>query len=224
MFARMKKKLPFQQSKDRLISYTGQQLSIKGCIILTCTYKGITYKGPFHIVDTASHSQPVLRIQASLQLQLIKLVLSVDSASPTMNETVRKEYGHLFTGLGTLEGETTIHLREDATPVIHHARCIPHAIKNKLKQELDKIEESKVIAKVTEPTDWVNSLVVVEKSNRKLRICLDPEDLNTAIKRPHYPMPILKDALLKMTRVKFFSKLDARTGYWQLKLTTFNIL
>ena len=88
-----------------------------------------------------------------------------------------------------------------------------------MKEELDKMEESKVIAKVTEPTDWVNSLVGVEKPNGKLRICLDPKDLNTAIKRPHYPMPTLEDALSKMTGAKFFSKLDSRSGYWQLKLS-----
>ena len=92
MFAHMKVKPPLKQSKERLISYTGQQLRIKGFINLTCTYMGSTYKGPFHIVDTASHSQPVLGLQASLQLQLIKLVLSVDPAPPMTNETVRKDY------------------------------------------------------------------------------------------------------------------------------------
>ena len=91
------------------------------------------------------------------------------------------------------------------------------------------MEETGIIATVTEPTDWVNSLVVVENPNGKLRICLDPKDLNAAIKRPHYPMPTLEDALSKMTGAKFFSKLDARSEYWQLKLspessylTTFN--
>ena len=38
-----------------------------------------------------------------------------------------------------------------------------------------------VIEKVTEPKDWVNSLVIVEKPNRKLILCLDPKDLNEAI-------------------------------------------
>lgn len=43
-----------------------------------------------------------------------------------------------------------------------------------------------VTAPVTEPADWIPSLVVVEKPNDKLRICLDPRDLNKAIKRQHY--------------------------------------
>ena len=77
----------------------------------------------------------------------------------------------------------------------------------------------KVIKKVTTPTDWVNSLVVVEKPNRKLRICLDPKDLNAAIKRPHYPMPTLDDAVSKMAGARYFTKLHAKSGYWQMILS-----
>ena len=46
-----------------------------------------------------------------------------------------------------------------------------------------------IIVPVDEPTDWVNSLVVREKSNSSLRICLDPKDLNNTTKREHYPFP-----------------------------------
>ncbi|KAK7089397.1 hypothetical protein V1264_024540 [Littorina saxatilis] len=91
------------------------------------------------------------------------------------------------------------------------------------------MEAAGVLAKVTQPTDWVNSLVVVEKPNGKLRICLDPKDLNQAVKRPHYAMPTLEDALAKIPGAKYFSKLDAKAGYWQMSLsaessylTTFN--
>ena len=39
-----------------------------------------------------------------------------------------------------------------------------------------------VIEKVDQPTDWMNSIVLIEKHNGDLRICLDPKDLNCAIK------------------------------------------
>ena len=47
----------------------------------------------------------------------------------------------------------------------------------------------RIIVPVEEPTDWVNSLVVREKPNGSLRVCLDPRDLNKAIRREHYPAP-----------------------------------
>ena len=56
-----------------------------------------------------------------------------------------------------------------------------------------------VIVPVQEPTDWVNSLVAVEKPDNTLRICIDPRDLNKAIKRPHYNLPTTEEILAQMT-------------------------
>ena len=47
---------------------------------------------------------------------------------------------------------------------------------------LKRMEDSDIIAKVTEPTDWVNSLVIAEKPKTgKLCVCLDPQALNNTI-------------------------------------------
>ena len=75
-----------------------------------------------------------------------------------------------------------------------------------------------VIERVQEPTDWVNSMVIVTKPNGKLRICIDPRDLNKAIKREHYPMKTIEEVIMRMPNAKIFSVLDASSGYWQVKL------
>ena len=72
--------------------------------------------------------------------------------------------------------------------------------------------------KVLIPTDWVSNTVLVRKPG-KLRICLDPRDLNRALKRPHYLMPTMDDILPKLAEAKVFSVLDAKDGFWQVKLT-----
>jgi hypothetical protein len=87
-----------------------------------------------------------------------------------------------------------------------------------------------VTVPIQQPTDWVNSMVIVEKRrNKSLRICLDPRYLNKAIRREHYHMPTLEDVTVKLAGAKYFSVLDAKSGYWQIKLdgesaklTTFN--
>ena len=142
--------------------------------------------------------------------------------------SVKQDYPQLFSGMGDL-GEAKIHLQEETVGVIDAPRRVPLALKDRLKKELDRMQEQEVIERVTEPTDWVSSLVVVEKPNGKLRVCLDPRNLNKAVKRPHYNMPTLEDAVAKMAGAKFFSKLDAQSGYWQIRLdekssylTTFN--
>lgn len=57
---------------------------------------------------------------------------------------------------------------------------------DRLKETLDQLVQTDVIAPVLEPTKWVNSLVVTEKKNGSLRLCLDPRELNRAIRRQHF--------------------------------------
>ena len=82
---------------------------------------------------------------------------------------------------------------------------------------------------MTEPTDWVSSIVISRRRNGKLRICLDPKDLNKAIKRCHHKTPTLEEITHKFSGSRYFSKLDAKNGYWSVLLdeessclTTFN--
>ena len=66
-------------------------------------------------------------------------------------------------------------------------------------------------------------------SKNDVRICIDPRDLNKALKRPHYPMVTVEEVAKRLSGAKSFMSLDACSGYWQLpvddessKLLTFN--
>ncbi len=106
-----------------------------------------------------------------------------------------RDYADCFSGIGCFEGEFHITLDPAVPPVIHLPRRVPEALQEPLKKELDALEAQGIITKVSEPTDWVNSLVCVTKPNGSLRLCLDPKDLNKAIKRPP-PPPITAPQLL----------------------------
>ena len=72
--------------------------------------------------------------------------------------------------------------------------------------------------KVDQPTDWVHSLVIVEKKNGSLRLCLDPRALNNTIKREHYRIPTIQEIASDLAGKKVFSTLDLKDGYWQVEL------
>ena len=82
-----------------------------------------------------------------------------------------------------------IRVDAEAVPVVHPSRKVSFAMREKLRNELIRLKELNVIAKVNEPTSWVNSLVVVNKKNGNLRLCLDPRNLNRAILREHFNLP-----------------------------------
>ncbi|KAL8625389.1 hypothetical protein ACOMHN_044532 [Nucella lapillus] len=90
--------------------------------------------------------------------------------------------------------------------------------KKKVKEELDRLQEAKIIAKIDEPTSWCSRMVVATKRSGKLRICIDPRPLNKALKRERYPIPTMDDILPRLARSRVFSKLDLSNAYWHVHL------
>jgi hypothetical protein len=75
-----------------------------------------------------------------------------------------------------------------------------------------------IIRKVEEPTDWVSSICFVTKKDNTLRVCLDPKQLNDALKRCPHKIPTVEELNPMFSGAKYFSKLDAKAGYWSCKL------
>ena len=101
-------------------------------------------------------------------------------------------------GLGQLDGQYKIRLDETVPPVQHAPRRIAVALRSQLKDTLDALEAQGIIAQVTTPTRWISSIVAVPKKNGKLRICLDPKDLNRAIQREKYQLPTVEDIATRL--------------------------
>ena len=112
------------------------------------------------------------------------------------------------------------HIITDPTvpPVIDACRNVPPPLRDRLKKELKRMENLGIIAPVTEPTDWVSSLVVADKPNGSLRVCLDPRNLNKAIKRHHHKLPTTEEIIAQMSGAKYFTKLDPSNAFWQIPL------
>ena len=130
-----------------------------------------------------------------------------------------EEYKDVFEGLGDLPGEYHIVTDDRVPPVIHPPRRVPVALRSQIKEKLDEMVASGVLAPVTEPTEWVSSMLVIVKPN-KLRICLDPRDLNKAIRREHYQMPTVEEVATRLSQAKKFTVVDAKDGFWQKRLDT----
>ncbi|ESN95653.1 hypothetical protein HELRODRAFT_86420, partial [Helobdella robusta] len=97
------------------------------------------------------------------------------------------EFFDVFKGLGCLHREHHITVYPSVQPVIHPPRRVPLALQPKLKQKLDSLLKNEIMEKKDEPTNWVNSLLIVEKKDGSLRLCLDLNksqiNLNKAIKK-----------------------------------------
>ena len=101
---------------------------------------------------------------------------------------------------------------------MYPARKVPQSQKQKLKKELDRLVQTGVLVKAERPTDWVLPLVIVEKPNGDLRLCLDPMDLNEYTRREHCHLPHRSEILSEMAHARYFTKMDASQGFYQIQL------
>lgn len=75
----------------------------------------------------------------------------------------------------------------------------------------------------------MNSVVPAMKADTSIRLCLDPKDLNENLQRNPYYVKTIDEVAGKLKGSKVYSVIDAKQGYWHIKLdqessllTTFN--
>ena len=130
-----------------------------------------------------------------------------------------KQYKDIFEGeLGSLKDEQTLTVDPTVPSNISPSRRVPFALMPKLEIELKGLTDLGIIKPVDEPTDWVSNVVIATKESRDIRLCLDTKHLNRALKREHYPLPVIDDVLPNLAKVKVFTKVDTRNGYLHVKL------
>jgi hypothetical protein len=213
-YEKIREKPPLHETAVKLKGVGGHEVTVKGKCTLSTQFNAKTVEATFYVVPGVRRS--LLGKTLCEQLQMIKLVCAIDKG-PVPYEDMVKKYD-VFEGLGCIPGKHSIVTDAEAVPVIHPCRKVPFALQDALKEELEKMESSGVIQKVHEPTDWVNSLVIVKKKSGKIRVCLDPRDLNRAIKRQHFKLPTREEIMSRFAGATIFSKMDASQGFYQLQL------
>ena len=192
---------------------------------------GHTYKIKFIIVPDCAGMIPVLGLKACKFMEIV--TINDNNLQPVMSVktcSITDDYADVFDNkLGKLPGKAHFQVNPDICPVVSPVRRIPISLKAKVKAELDNLTDQNVITPIQDPTDWVSNLVVTMKKNGDLRVCLDPQCLNKALKREHFRLPVLDDILPELSNAKLFSTLDVKNAYWHVvlddessKLTTFS--
>ena len=106
-------------------------------------------------------------------------------------------------------------------------------LKDAFQKEINLMLQAGVLLPVNEATPWINSFVLVEKRDNhrqvKLRICLDPTNLNKAVMRELYHFKTPDDILHLLADTCLLTICDCKKGYWHQMLdeassylTTFN--
>ncbi|XP_075078644.1 uncharacterized protein LOC142164590 [Nicotiana tabacum] len=114
------------------------------------------------------------------------------------------------------EIEFPIDLVPGTTPIsIAPYRMAPAELKE-LKAQLQELLEKGFIRPSISP--WGAPVLFVKKKDGTLRLCIDYRQLNKVTIKNKYPLPRIDDLFDQLKGASLFSKIDLRSGYYQLRV------
>lgn len=220
-------KYKLEPANFKVVTYANKELDTLGSVTLDAIVRGRKGKIKFVVVDTTN--VPILGLNTCVTLNLLQRLddIKSDLDNPTSNvpkpkinskDDLVKKYEDVFTGVGKFQNKLKLELNENTVPVVNSVRRVPESIKPKLKETLDRLVHEGTITPVNHVTNWVNNVVIVEKPNKSLRICLDPAELNKCIKSNPFPIPSTSELELVLRGKKYFTVLDMKDGFHQIEL------
>lgn len=218
LFKKLDKQFKLRPFLANIQSYSGHSMKHLGVVSLISIVKNIVTLIDFVIVD--AEITPILGLKSCIDLGIIKRLDSIDLDPHLIDRDQFKQRQNkdVFSGLGKFPNKCNILLKSNSKPVAKPPRRIPLKLINPLKKELLKLENVGIISKVEKAIEWVNNLVIVEKTNGELRLCLDPKYLNECIIREQYLIPSIENILSHLNGKSIFTVLDLKEGFYQIEL------
>lgn len=102
------------------------------------------------------------------------------------------------------------------SPLAEHPRRVSPLNRQIIIDEVQKMVTNGIISPSNSP--WAAPVVIVKKSDGSPRFCIDYRRLNSITEKDVYPLPRIDDVIERLNGSRIFSKLDLRSGYFQVPL------
>ncbi len=104
----------------------------------------------------------------------------------------------------------------DHTPIRKRPYRLPLTKRKVVEDEIENMLEKGVIRPSQSP--WAAPVTLVPKKDGSIRFCVDYRALNAITVRDSHPLPHIQDVFDSLAGAGWFTTLDLRSGYWQIKV------
>jgi len=104
----------------------------------------------------------------------------------------------------------------DSFPIKQVPRRIPFHMRDEVNKIIEDMKEQGIIEESQSP--WISPAVLVKKKDGTIRFCVDYRKLNSQTVKDSFPLPRIDDILDQLSGNTWFSTLDLKSGYWQIKI------
>ena len=190
------------------------------------------YEG--HVLGTLSKEVSVLkgavggtkgRLSSAKQMDWKKELVLGNSLSASQKQellqTLDKYEGVFYKGgplpLVDVGVEHTVRLKDNAAPVACRPRRMSPREEQEVRKEIDTLFEQGIIRNSNSP--WASPVVCARRADGSLRLALDYRLVNdVSYPATLHPIPLIEDLLDRLADAKYFSVLDAKSGYHQMPM------
>ncbi|XP_050533909.1 uncharacterized protein K02A2.6-like [Daktulosphaira vitifoliae] len=163
---------------------------------------------------------PLLSYEACIALNYIKK--DVNEIETIIRDNIKENFisknKDVFEGIGKFPDKINIKLVDSVIPKCNPPRRVPNKLMVKLKEQLDRMIKLDIIQESSEPSEWQSNLVIIEKPDKSLRLCLDPREINKYVVREMYQIPLLDDMRSVLSNKSIYSLFDLKEGFYHCEL------
>ncbi|CAF1461519.1 unnamed protein product [Didymodactylos carnosus] len=102
-------------------------------------------------------------------------------------------------------------------PIYSHPRRVSNIMREVQQEEVNKLLKDGIIRPPNSP--WSSPVVIVKKKDGSPRFCVDYRKINLITQKDVYPLPRMDDIMEQMAGSKWYSKLDMKSGYFQVPIS-----
>ena len=102
-------------------------------------------------------------------------------------------------------------------PVRSNPYVVPFAVRDSLKSDIEEMLSMGVIRRSS--SSYASPVVVVKKPDGSDRVCIDYRKLNKITLFDPEPMKSIPEVFHKLSKAKYFTKIDLSKGYWQIPVS-----